>query len=488
MGYEKSKAHNLTSRIEARKLGVALLLGCCVVIFTYFISMSDITANQQPFASYTVREDAVAETKNIQQTLGEKILIFPLFDEKTPVFYWLFLAEIAGKETEVLPETNANAPTDRIMCDVVNPRSEFCDVFGDVRVHGGGNSSAVTLVSPRLGESRWQVLPYIRKHMQNIARVSVRATADPLAAPRCTSVRNVPAVVFALGGFTGNYYHDFTDLLLPLFLTAREFDGEVQFLVTNIQPWWLLKYRPLVRRLTRYDIVDLDGAAGAGEVLCHPRVMVGLRFHDDLVVDPPRAPRGLAMRDFTKFIRAAYGLPRARAERAPRPRLLLVARNRTRRFVNLLEIAAAAERAGFEVVQADAKFGDVAAFAGVVNSCDVMVGVHGAGLTNFLLLPEKAVLVQVVPCCGLEVMAAHTFKRPAEDAGVRYLEYSIAVEESTLLEEYPREHPVFTAPESVHRQGFYEMAKIYLGKQNVRLDVNRFRPVLLRAMELLHDQ
>ncbi|XP_042385513.1 alpha-1,3-arabinosyltransferase XAT2-like isoform X2 [Zingiber officinale] len=478
MGYEKNKAHNLMSLIEARKLGLALLAGCCVVIFTYFISMSDTTVcflsagNRQPYASYTVREDAVAETQIIQQTLG--------------------------KETEDLSETNANAPADdetvgdqkreEPICDVVNPRSEFCDIVGDVRVQGGGNSSAVTLVSPRRGESRWQVLPYVRKHMRNIARVSVLATADPLAAPRCTSVRNVPAIVFALGGFTGNYYHDFTDLLLPIFLTAREFDGEVQFLVTNIQPWWLLKYRPLFRRLTRYDIVDLDGAAGAGQVFCHPRVMVGLRFHDDLVIDPPRAPRGLAMRDFTGFLRDAYGLPRGRAERAPRPRLLLVARNRTRRFVNLPEIAAAAERVGFEVVRGDAKFGDVAAFAGVVNSCDVMVGVHGAGLTNFLFLPERAVLVQVVPCCGLEVMAAHTFKRPAEDAGVRYLEYSIAVEESTLLEEYPREHPVFTEPESVHRRGFYEMAEIYLGKQNVRLDVDRFRPVFLRAMALLHDQ
>lgn len=104
MGYEKSKAHSL-SRIEARKLGLALLLGCCVVIFTYFISMSDDTTgsssrhsqrsrfksennkillqvytvfcflfagNRQPYASYTVQEDAVAETMIIPQVPGEK--------------------------------------------------------------------------------------------------------------------------------------------------------------------------------------------------------------------------------------------------------------------------------------------------------------------------------------------------------------------------------------------------------------------------------
>ena len=42
MGYDKTVARNM-SRIEARKLGVALLAGCCLVILTYFISMSETT-------------------------------------------------------------------------------------------------------------------------------------------------------------------------------------------------------------------------------------------------------------------------------------------------------------------------------------------------------------------------------------------------------------------------------------------------------------
>jgi hypothetical protein len=30
----------------------------------------------------------------------------------------------------------------------------------------------------------------------------------------------VPAIVFALGGLTGNYWHDFSDALVPLFVAS----------------------------------------------------------------------------------------------------------------------------------------------------------------------------------------------------------------------------------------------------------------------------
>nr|GLL47539.1 uncharacterized protein LOC109163084 [Ipomoea trifida] len=36
----------------------------------------------------------------------------------------------------------------------------------------------------------------------------------------CTRNHNVPAVVFSTAGYSGNLFHDFSDLLIPLYLTS----------------------------------------------------------------------------------------------------------------------------------------------------------------------------------------------------------------------------------------------------------------------------
>ncbi|CAL9165034.1 unnamed protein product [Musa hybrid cultivar] len=506
MGLNKTIVRNM-SRIEARKLGLALLVGCCIVILTYFVSMSETTVDQQLSVAYRVGTVEVVDGK-ISLQKPERLRKAEgghgnTAEEKVHRTNFSAISPITAKEEkreskkpkdkEILLPPKREAERSQTMkpqvvepiCDFSDPRTEFCEMKGDVRIHG--KSSSVVFVSPHQRSNEWKIVPYVRKQMGNVEKVSVRTASSPGGVPECTINRSVPAVVFALGGFTGNYYHDFTDVLLPLFLTARQFDGEVQFLITNIQVWWLHKYDPIIKRLTRYEFVDLDDS---NQVLCHPHVMVGLRFHNDLTIQPARAPNGYSMLDFTAFLRSAYSLQKAHAIRLRehpdrKPRLLLVARNGTRRFTNVPEIVQMAEGLNYEVVRADADFGDVAGFAGVVNSCDVIMGVHGAGLTNLVFLPTNAVLIQIVPCCELEGMATHTFGFPSMGAGLNYLEYNISVEESTLSEKYPREHPVFTDPQSLHKQGWFKMGKIYLVKQNVKLDVNRFRPFLVRAMDLL---
>ncbi|KAG6473632.1 beta-1,2-xylosyltransferase XYXT1-like [Zingiber officinale] len=500
MGYEKAVVKSM-SRIEARKLGLALLVGCCLVILSYFITMSETPVDGQASLTFTVGANGEAEDKISRvQPEKEKIAVEEPNKSISTVSHVILKdnnSELRKQGETVLPPKKEEPqviemprpPLTESICDFSNFRTEFCDLKGDVRVHSKKKaaSAAVVLMSPQRKAEEYMVVPYVRKHMDNIEKVAVRTVQAPHAAPACTATSTVPAIVFALGGFTGNYYHDFTDVLLPLFLTAHEFHGEVQFLITNIQLWWLGKYRPIFEKLTRYEFVDLDKS---DDVHCRSHVLVDLRFHNDLIIDRARAPNGISTPDFSRFLREVYSLPRERAvslrahpER--RPRLLLVARNGTRRFTNMPEVAQAAEAAGFEVVRADAEFGNVAGFVEVVNSCDVIMGVHGAGLTNFVFLPANAVVIQIVPCCDLEGMAEHTFGAPAKEAGLLYLQYSISVEESTLLESYPREHPVFTDPQSIHRQGWFKMGKIYLGRQHVKLDVDRFRPILIQAMDHL---
>nr|ACF79189.1 unknown [Zea mays] len=338
------------------------------------------------------------------------------------------------------------------LCDVTsNRRIDWCELDGDVRVVGA--NASVTLVAPPGADNRtfraesWRIKPYPRK-------------ADR--------------------GYTGNYFHAFTDVILPLFLTARRYAGEVRLLVADLQPWWVGKFLPVFRSISKYELVDLDRDP---RVRCFRHVQVGLTSHADFSIDPRRAPNGYSMLDFTRFMRAAYGLPRGdvvAAAPARRPRLLVVARARTRRFVNTEEIVRGAEAVGFEAVVSEGTH-EVAPFAELANGCDAIMGVHGAGLTNMVFLPTGGVVIQVVPLGGLEFVAGY-FRGPSVDMGLRYLEYRIEPEESTLVDQYPRDHPIFTDPNGIKSKGWESLKDAYLDKQDVRLDMERFRPTLQEAI------
>ncbi|PQQ15555.1 hypothetical protein Pyn_28948 [Prunus yedoensis var. nudiflora] len=114
--------------------------------------------------------------------------------------------------------------------------------------------------------------------------------------------------------------------------------------------------------------------------------------------------------------------------------------------------------------------------AQVVNSCDVLMGVHGAGLTNILFLPENSIFIQILPIGGFEWIATNYFGVPSKGMNLNYLEYKISKEESTLKND-PHTTPI---------RGWEGFKSTFLNAQNIKLNVNRFRPTLLKALELLH--
>ncbi|KAG1334827.1 putative beta-1,2-xylosyltransferase XYXT1 [Cocos nucifera] len=364
---------------------------------------------------------------------------------------------------------------------------------GDVRIHGNSSSVVFVTSNPEPNES-WRLKPYARKFdkalMKKIREVSVKLSSR-IDAPCCTVNHTIPAIVFAVGGYTGNLYHSFSDALIPLFITSRQFNGEVQLLITNTKHWWEHKYHHILETLTRYEIIDFDND---DKVRCYPHAIVGLESHDDMAMDPSKAPNGYSMVDFTKFLRSAYSLDRdlpIKMGEHPekKPRLVIIDRNQTRRLINIEEIVKMGEELGYEVLRAEAKSETaVDEFARIINSCDVMMGVHGAGLTNIIFLPTNAVFIQIVPLGRLQGIAKYAYGDPARNMKLQYLEYHISEEESTLIDRYPRDHSVFKDPMLFHKLGWNAMRTVYLVEQNVKLDLVRFRPVLLKALELLHQQ
>ncbi|KAK3163723.1 hypothetical protein QOZ80_1AG0007450 [Eleusine coracana subsp. coracana] len=410
--------------------------------------------------------------------------------------------------TEVELSNKASGETGRVACSTEGPYGDTCELDGDVRVNGTALSvSFVPSTRSRSQRRRrvWRIVSYARRNVTDAKVITVTLQLPDHAAPPppCTVNHTARAVLFALGGYTGNYWHDFTDVLVPLFVASRRYAGDVVLLVARYNPWWLAKYATLLRRLSNHDVVDLD-ADDAQQVRCFTHLTVGLDMHREfnIVPDLVPGPRRLTMADFTAFLRDAYALPRAalpttRVEVSPpekekkkeKPRLLLVHRGRYRRIVNEEEVLRAAEAAGFDATVTEPR-GDarVDEQARSVNAFDALVGLHGAGLTNAVFLPPGAVLLQVVPYGKLEDMARREFGEPAAAMGLQYLEYSVAAEESTLLEMLGPDHPVIKDPDSVHRSGWDKVAEFYLGKQDVRINVTRFAPTLAQAFNHLRQK
>ncbi|VAH19161.1 unnamed protein product [Triticum turgidum subsp. durum] len=377
------------------------------------------------------------------------------------------------------------------LCDFSNFRANVCEMRGDVRVHP--KATSVLFMEPE-GSQRdevWKIKPYPRKGdefcLSHITELTVKSSK---VAAECTRYHDVPVVIFSLTGYTGNLFHDFTDVIVPLFTTASQFDGEVQFLITDMALWWTIKYHTLLQKLSKYPLIDFSKD---DQVHCFKHAIVGTHAYMEFTIDATKSPNGVTMVDFNRFMRSAYSLPKAAAAalgESPRvkPRLLIIKRHRTRMFLNLEEIIGMAEELGFEVVIDEANVSsDINGFAKLVNSVDVMMGVHGAGLTNCVFLPQNATLIQIVPFGGLDWISRTDFGNPSEMMGLRYKQYAITVDESSLTDHYPRDHKIFKDPISFHKRGFEFIRRTFMDKQNVRLDCKRFRPVLLEALDNLNQ-
>jgi hypothetical protein len=406
------------------------------------------------------------------------------------------------KMTYILPyfpaatDIQVSKPTSKIYCDANSTDKGFpyarpiiCQMSGDVRVAPGSSSVALTMPVQKSEEMR-RIRPYAR-HDDTlpplVREVVIRAAASENDAPECSVNHDVPAVIFSIGGYTGNFFHDMSDVLIPLYLTSFRFKGRIQFFVTDYKQWWIQKYKGMLRRLSHHDIIDFDSNK---DVHCFQHVIVGLMRDRDLIIrrHPMRNPKGYTMLDFTRFLRHSYGLSRDRPlilgeQPNKKPRMLIISRRGTRKLLNLRRLSALSRGLGFEVLISEAG-GNLKRFATMVNSCDVLLAVHGAGLTNQVFLPAQAVVIQIVPWGRMDWMATNFYGKPAHGMNLRYLEYYISEEESSLIHRYPRDHMVFKDPMAIHSQGWNALSEVIM-KQDVRLNLRRFKPTLLQALDLL---
>ncbi|XP_039058758.1 alpha-1,3-arabinosyltransferase XAT2-like [Hibiscus syriacus] len=369
----------------------------------------------------------------------------------------------------------------------VDVHSEVCIENKPVRIYNKGLTVHVP-IDHHQPQVKRIVKPYARQQDETAMRVvspvqilhvNNNAAIDP--PPACNFTHNVTAVVFSSRGFAGNVFHEFNEIIIPLFITTRHFRSRVMFLITDYQHWWVQKYKRVLSHLSDYDVINPDD----GSVHCFPGAVIGLKYHDHLALNITDIPGGYSMFDFRQFLKQSYNLKTNHVSEIRKPVLMLISRRNTRRFLNEDEIVEMMEGVGFQVTTVEPeRTSNLDEFAEVVNSCSVMVGAHGAGLTNEIFLPNGALMVQVVGLAH-DWVATNLYGAPGKPMGVRYLEYKIEPEESSLFDSYGKDHPVVTDPESVTSKGYYEYRKVYVDGQDFKIKIERFKKTLVEAMQIL---
>ncbi|MQL91208.1 hypothetical protein Taro_023818 [Colocasia esculenta] len=388
-----------------------------------------------------------------------------------------------------------------LCCDRSHFRTDVCYMRG--RVATVPRSLSIVVDGRRLPRQEETIRPYTRKWEASVMRTIdvLKLVAQPSeddggggnatgASPRCDVRHEVPAVVFSTGGYTGNVYHEFSDGLLPLYATAGRFGGEVVLVVLEYHPWWVAKYGTLVRLISNYEMVDL---ARDKRVHCFPEMIVGLRIHGELTIDPRLMPTGKGIRDFQDLLAQGFGRSRRKDQQLPptpllpaitssrKSKLVILVRSRSRVLQNLRQVIKASQAVGFDVQLLNPKkCTPMPDLYDSLHAADAVLAVHGAALTHLLFMRPAAVLIQIVPL-GLGWPAEEFYGQPARAAGLDYMEYKVLPEESSLWRHYDRRDPVIADPAAITRRGWPEIKKVYLDHQNVRVNIRRFRMVLASA-------
>ncbi|XP_010554817.1 PREDICTED: uncharacterized protein LOC104824432 [Tarenaya hassleriana] len=411
-----------------------------------------------------------------------------------------------------------------ICCDRTNSRSDICIMKGDVRTHSASSSvflftSAKTDRKPLLKPEK--IKPYTRKWetsvMDTVQELNLISQDEKASGFRhvCDVYHDLPAVFFSTGGYTGNVYHEFNDGIIPLFITSQHFEKKVVFVIVEYHDWWMMKYGDIVSQLSDYPPVDFGRDL---RTHCFKEAIVGLRIHDELTVNSSLMPGSKTIVDFRDLLDRSYwprihGLiqddeeHKAADRRASeslsfspvsdsleidkkvqehglkKPKLVILSRNGSRAILNENILVELAEELGFmvEILKPD-RTAELAKIYRSLNSSDVMIGVHGAAMTHFLFLKPETVFIQIIPI-GTDWAAETYYGVPAKKLGLKYIPYKIMPKESTLYDEYGGNDPIIRDPESVNRRGWQFTKKIYLDRQNVKLDLRRFRKLLSRAYD-----
>ncbi|KNA13346.1 hypothetical protein SOVF_117850 [Spinacia oleracea] len=381
-----------------------------------------------------------------------------------------------------------------IICDRSHPLYDWCNLkSGSILEPNTATFFSRSSIHPLKVET---IRPYPRKRdnktMSNIREITL---TTELSHSPCTIVHETPALVFSIGGFTGNLFHDFNDGFVPLFITINTLfpDQDVTLVITNYSEWWYGKYEAILPQFSNQTVINLDNQTVSH---CFPSVVAGLISHGPMTINPTLIPHRKSFLDFRALLEEGYQKclvwppPKIKG----RPRLVLVSRVGAvgRVILNQDNVIKLAQEEGFDVVVFEpSAYTYLCDVYRLMNGSHAIMGVHGAALTHSLFLQPGAAFIQVVPIGG-DWLARTYFRNLAKGMKLEYIQYKIQPEESTLVDKYGKDHVLIRDPDSITATNWSALHNIYLRGQDVRLDMARFKTCLknayVKAKKLMEHQ
>ncbi|XP_056688717.1 xylan glycosyltransferase MUCI21-like isoform X2 [Spinacia oleracea] len=389
--------------------------------------------------------------------------------------------ELLGKKAKSW-ELIQSLQGEAIICDRSHDNYEWC--FLNRPSILDKNSTTFSTIGSQSGNSTEKIRPYPRKWEKlTMSLVSeITLTTWSIEKP-CEIYHETPALVFSVSGYTGNFFHDFNDGIIPLYITLNTLfpDQDVTLVIADFTNWWYSKYEVLLRGFTKQPVINLNNQTSTH---CFTSVAVGLISHGPMTIKPIQNPyKKSSFLDLRSLFEIAYSKCSATLPpplEAGKPRIVFMSRtgNVGRVILNQDQIIEAVKKAGFDVVLFQpTKFTYLCDAYRLINGSHGMIGVHGAALTHSLFLRPGSVFIQIVPL-GNDWLADSYFKNLATGLRFQYLEYKIRPEESSLAKIYGLNHVILRNPNLIIRGNWSALDTIYLKKQDVNLDFNRFRMYL----------
>lgn len=366
----------------------------------------------------------------------------------------------------------STAVREEFECDRSSPLTDVCTIRGDVRVNVTSGEIVLFARNPQTPRGQRFIRPHPRKWNWGLMEGSVTQFTiqsvdynDPNApVMECAKRNTAPGVLFSVGGFCGGVFHDFNEVYLPLFETTHSYERDVVMLVADLKgDWWWhdAPRRSFVGAMTQHAIRlvgrGIDTESYAQGVECFDHLTLGLYqnlcMYDEFGGRESRAFARSNVKDFAPYVRKGLQMPDPASKwvfvpNGTMPVVGIVQRMNTRKLVNYNELLEVAEKEGYKVVPITFEHLSPEQAAETMAQLDVLVGVHGAGLSNICLMRPGGVVLQIMPYGegGARNMIGVEYKNFAAAMGAEYLEWSVPVHDSTIKDQYNHSDWIVTSP------------------------------------------
>ena len=173
------------------------------------------------------------------------------------------LPKSINKRETLTPPFPQSTQAKEINCDRTHNFYNICSINGPTALDP--STSTFFLMDPTISTPQKPMVeklsPYPCKWESfTMPRIKEVALILGPSSSKCKIQHKAPVLVFSADGYTGNFFHDFNDGFIPLFITVNSvYPGQDVVLVrSKARDWWVSKHIEIIYTFSNYPIIDLN--------------------------------------------------------------------------------------------------------------------------------------------------------------------------------------------------------------------------------------